>query len=1372
MNRRTFCLTSLLSLPSLSSFARALAQPTLFNGRDALHFTLESPLDHPFYAWPTTLLAYPLRFEHTIDTTRLRLTDDATGEPLPTQLSNLTPTSATLHFLANLPANTRRSFTLTLASTPQTHAPQVHAHAEGASLILDTGQLRIRIPSSQPIHSSTAPAPIQQLCRSTTWIGDNTLTLTNNRIATLTNRRLASGPLFLTCELTYTTTSGSRYTATVQAIAGYDHVYLHEDIDDLTGVLTTLWTSFHPTHRQSPNHPEPGIANAQPYDNYPWERIDQTLLNRDTRFGSPNTIYPDPLPPGELPFTLGIYQASSESIILPAANFWDDQTSDALGIFIPKTADWQDFEYANEVAADTLQVHYVYRDNLLHFHWPIAHGRRSTALAFYDHAQDKLAQQALEHAAHGVDDNGLNFRIQLDYTSHTTWLQNLYGPLHLNTFKDWQLTYPETAARPPIIFPSATTDDPGELVARILTSRYVCTLPITGTREDDGFSATKARQILDPWVCDYNRLQHRLTPAQRRRLTAAFLLLAHIHAGDEYLPLTPMLGGHPNYMSDVKGAVPAMSFLFPAHPLAAAWLEMWAKWVVLCTRYNTRPAVTAWNAEGGRWTENLGTYVWAFLRPAMRAGFLATQHDGVQRLVSPQLAALADWLVNALSAPFNGETEQAWKTLNELDYGHQWGAVAPGNGPRRVHPPLGAHSERRMPPRTLWAFGQNLRNYAPLAAEHAMWSALPTDQDMETAPGYPPPWGHLMYTGPENRGTNPHLRSRKHTGYGIVLRSAVSTPDEVSLHLQQIDEGPNYRWGWPAEGSCGLLYFFAAGQAYSFNGSEDAGDRRNQDTDYCTNFGVFKDGEFRAIGKNVLSSPMYPLAVAQFAQITARTGPTTYSAPEYLSRSLLLAGHDYFLLYDHVAHHALQHRLSWFTRNGSELPSITLLRGGDGDPRHTHATKIEGDATHGLWFDGMGDSMALVSHRKDLIIHPTRYGCTVKAAPNSSTNTPGIDDLLFRSPDSMVVHIESGPISFTGTAGLVRRTSVGYDFAFFHSTHLDLLGYTFATNEPNVGLSGSLATDPTAQSPRGDFFSPDPFTLFVTSPATAHAPRFCIDGAPQPDPSNSNTLTLQLPAGHHNWELTAATPIPIAPQILRTENRSGGARVILSAVASATHYRLEISHDNGATWTTHATPAPSGPSALDPVPSALDPAPTATVTLQATNLTNGEKVHLRAIALNAEHESLPGHDYPLYVTADPPPPPDGLRATLTDGVAALTWGELLGAHAYRLYARTRGLNTFALLYEGLDRTYTHHDPRIHPCAEKPAPLDPPPSDVIEYTVTALNLNGESLQSRLADTNPNTWRNWDPRPNEPFRRVYSFVPNTPPDPTSWPRYYPK
>src|SRR5690606_11705791 len=102
-------------------------------------------------------------------------------------------------------------------------------------------------------------------------------------------------------------------------------------------------------------------------------------------------------------------------------------------------------------------------------------------------------------------------------------------------------------------------------------------------------------------------------------------------------------------------------------------------------------------------------------------------------------------------------------------------------------------------------------------------------------------------------GTPPDLKSAKYTGYGIILRAGVGTEDELSVHLSQIDKGPNYRWGNVAQGGTGTIYFYANGKSFSHNGSEDAGDRRVQDTDLITNFGVFKDGTFKGIGQNVLN---------------------------------------------------------------------------------------------------------------------------------------------------------------------------------------------------------------------------------------------------------------------------------------------------------------------------------------------------------------------------------------------------------------------------------------------------------------------------------------------------------------------------------------
>ena len=209
---------------------------------------------------------------------------------------------------------------------------------------------------------------------------------------------------------------------------------------------------------------------------------------------------------------------------------------------------------------------------------------------------------------------------------------------------------------------------------------------------------------------------------------------------------------------------------------------------------------------------------------------------------------------------------------------------------------------------------------------------------------------------------------------------------------------------------------------------------------------------------------------------------------------------------------------------------------------------------------------------------------------------------------------------------------------------------------------------------------------------------------------------------------------------------------MIASVASASHYRLELSKDNGVTWSNIASQS--------------EPA------VEVSGLLNGKKVHVRAVALNSIHESLPGPEYPLYVTSDPPPPPDGLRCELLAGSATISWGEVLGVTEYRLYARLAGEGEFHLLYRGMDRIYEDRRPGIQPAKafpDTPAALS---AGLIEYCVTAVNGNGEGARSRMVDTNPASWRNWDPRAGEAFRRVYAFPSDSPPHPGSEPRYYPR
>ena len=1353
MNRRDFC-RSVVALPGMISPLALLA-----SGRDPIRlaatwqgqgsetrFVLQDRLEHPFYWWPRTLLSYPVDVDPKLDRNRLVLTREDTGERIPIQWSDLSHEAggsirATLSFIADLPSGGRREFALTTAEKPVEYAHQVRERHEGKTIVLDSGVFQVRIPASQKLRGE-APGPILQVSRGGAWFGSSTLSFTGDRVTRLTTRKVADGPLFLAYELDYETGNGSHYVARIQCDAGFDFVRFEENMEGVKpgthGLFTSTWSDLGLTHRQAPNHPFPLPDTVKPYEDYTWERIDSLFK-----------LKPQPLPEGQLPFTLGVYERAPGNFRFGTfANFWNEHSGDALGVFIHNVEGWQDHEYAYEVESSTLQVSYHCVDGRFYWKWPVVHGRRATCLACYNHEKDKEAMRQLEREFNGVEQDDLTYKVPLTFTSHVLFLQNRYGSLDLNRVKDWVLDYAPGLRQPASILGRGKPPEPAELERRVMTSPFVCTLPVTGTRQMAGhgpipgrsivnFSPVPSRQVAG-WVDGFNQCHALLTDRQRQRIIALFLVLAYVQGGDEFMPIVNLLSGHPNFLADVKATPPAMAFLFPEHPDATTWADMWEKCVELNTRFNTRPAVKAWDALGGRWTENLGTYVWAFLGPSLRTEYLLRKFDGRERFLSPQLAELADWLVNALSAPFDGESETAFRNLNAVDYGREWGVVPPGGGPRRLHPPQGAHSEQRFPPRMLWYLGTCLRRYAPLAAEHAMWAARPTDPDAEEAPGRNEP-PDRMYQMPDNRGTNPHLRSAKFTGYGVVLRAGVDTPGELSIHLQQIDEGSNYRWGRSGEGGCGILYFYAGGKSYSYTGPEDVGDRDDQDAEFCTNFAVYKNGQFRSIGMNVLSRPLYDLGMGQYAEIVPREGPTAYSTPEYVSRSILLAGRDYFVLYDAVAHQALTHRLTWSVRKGEPLPYIQLLRGATGH-RETQRTEVTSDTSTGVWYDGLGDSLAVVSHRADVKTEATSFGCRVKM--------PGVLDLIFRNPEP--VSFAEGDLVFDGTAGMIRILGQTVEFALFHGSRIGMRGIHFTTDDADLGIGGVVQE---GQSPYGEYYAPKPSTLRLEAPGFSEKTFFYVDGVRQVGKLESGTMRFELRAGKHHWELTDTLPVPNAPRIVRTENISGGARVILEPVASATLYRLEMSKDGGVTW------ARVGGQSSAP--------------LSVGGLRGGEKVHVRAFASNERHSSPPGAEYPIYITYSAPEPPAGLRVSLGEGVATVTWGEVLGASEYRLYARLKTEKDFRLIYQGIERHYEDRRPFFRPCHTRPGRSKPDAHEaVVEYVVSAQNGNGTGNHSDPADTDPGSWRNWDPRPGEHFRRVTSFAEDSPASASEWARYYPE
>ncbi len=248
----------MLALPLVMSAARlraaedapASAQAAIWDQSRKIRFILRDALEHPFYWWPRTLLAYPIEFRDAVDLDRLVLTNIDSGDRVPIQFSDLKRDqvglqTATLNFVADLPSGGHREFVLSTGDSRGATQTQVRELRDGNTIVLDSGIMRVRIPASQSVVGD-APGPVMQVSRGGKWIGSSVLKFEGDQVKQITTNRIASGPLFSAYEIAYETAGGSRYIARVQCNAGFEFVRLQENMEGIKpgvrGALTTDWT--------------------------------------------------------------------------------------------------------------------------------------------------------------------------------------------------------------------------------------------------------------------------------------------------------------------------------------------------------------------------------------------------------------------------------------------------------------------------------------------------------------------------------------------------------------------------------------------------------------------------------------------------------------------------------------------------------------------------------------------------------------------------------------------------------------------------------------------------------------------------------------------------------------------------------------------------------------------------------------------------------------------------------------------------------------------------------------------------------------------------------------------------------------------------
>lgn len=81
--------------------------------------------------------------------------------------------------------------------------------------------------------------------------------------------------------------------------------------------------------------------------------------------------------------------------------------------------------------------------------------------------------------------------------------------------------------------------------------------------------------------------------------------------------------------------------------------------------------------------------------------------------------------------------------------------------------------------------------------------------------------------------------------------------------------------------------------------------------------GIYRGlGNYRSVGRNDLTEPLFDFGFAQFASILANEEVRSH----YNSRSVLMADNDYIVVFDDVASSEVEGCFSWFVGVNDEFP--------------------------------------------------------------------------------------------------------------------------------------------------------------------------------------------------------------------------------------------------------------------------------------------------------------------------------------------------------------------------------------------------------------------------------------------------------------------
>lgn len=1124
-----------------------------------MEFLLKNCMLHSQYAFPESMVSYPVRFDKPVSESRLQLTME--GQPVLFQLSERQYegsllAEAKVSFITDLPENSRKCFVLD-NGTPAAAAPIAVTTVNG--LILRNRFLSLTIGGDGPVFTisqgrTAGIAATASPCRKEVELVEN-------------------GPVFARARVTLSFPDGGQYTQVLQVNACDPYVLLEEAMElNAPDALDITWYNLEPEFRIQQRH-NSGVDYRRRI--CPW-------LNADTYTDDDGLIrYVRLLPYESTSGAAGTRFMSFLGAELAAAAL----CTDAMG--------WNDGTYTIE-ACDyrNLPTFYCkYKDGVCNprFHYPLGKGTRNTALCLYPRQWEQMDAPVFTIA-------------RLYYNT---------SRVPLNRFKDWVLELPAEQTSFPRFFDPQRID---------LNLRYglagVKGLPtpqqlidsITGNRlyQNPHLCGACLTRIFEHWVPAFDLLASQMTPEQFRFVASVLLFGAYSCETEDVFPIHFMLGAHPNFLLDVKNCVGMCAALFPDHPHAQRWKLHYEKAMSRLLKYHVRPAVKSWGALGGRYTESYGTYLWGSLKHGTEATMLLTLRYGDNPALYPQLEELGSWIVNFMTAPLEGRRTILYSGAHAGCHERNpfyplWNVRALGLALRRCNPKLSQQLLAICPPEEHYMGHENFCDGM--------------DEDI---------WSHLLYKIPgwDDPGLEPELKSTKFTGYGFGLRSHVGQPDEMHVFLQQLDEGPNYRWGRAAWGGCGHLHYHADGKRYSGLRKEDCGDDHFRDEEVGCTFCVLLDHTYHTIGQNDL---VHPLANLDFVQYV-RADAGSYSNAEYRFRSVLMVDNRYIVIYDAVRDEHTEGRFIWNNYVDEPMPAIHQLVPGvkprevsglpftvDGAPRYP-AVRQDKD-TRGVVYDGYGDFLTLVTHRQALQSQTMPYGVIVREGKRT--------EYIFSA--NTYSKVCGDDVEFAGKVGFARRNAEGIELALMDGQYVGI-GSCKLTR---LGGSGMISLRVSEESVTGHVCGSVTVKLDADLPADCRVYQHGKTVA-----ADLNCFVLEDGC----FQITASIPVPEAVTGLCYVDTPQGVQVCFDNAAFAESY--EVQTDDGAVLSCRDN----------------------TVLLTQAK----DRLTVRVRGISAGGEGAWSDRITVVPRPDVPEQPEGLRVMAKSHGYQIRWGQLAGVSGYRL----------------------------------------------------------------------------------------------------------